>query len=169
MSMKYFGKYRGKVVDNEDPERLGRITATVPTVLGDQTSGWAFPCVAYAGPKVGLQLLPPVGANVWVEFEGGDPEYPIWVGCFWGKGEIPEKAVKGGKNDPKQKVLRTEKAIIHIDDDAGEIDIRVNEKQFIHMKENEIVINDGAGSDFGVVKLSGKTVTINKDGIEVDG
>ena len=44
-----------------------------------------MPCVPYAGSGVGFFAVPPVGANVWVEFEGGDPDYPIWSGCFWGR------------------------------------------------------------------------------------
>jgi len=43
---------------------------------------------------VGLFFLPPKGANVWVEFEGGDPDYPIWSGCFWSDGEVPAQPAK---------------------------------------------------------------------------
>ena len=51
-----------------------------------------MPCAPFAGSGVGFFALPPVGANVWVEFEGGDPDYPIWSGCFWGAGEVPAHA-----------------------------------------------------------------------------
>lgn len=89
MSEKYFGKYRGKVENNIDPLMLGRIQVSAPAALGDGTLSWAMPCTPYAGPQVGFFAIPPVGANVWVEFEGGDLDYPIWVGCFWGVGEVP--------------------------------------------------------------------------------
>ena len=85
----YFGKYRGKVENNIDPLQLGRIQVSAPAVLGSGTLSWAMPCTPYAGNGVGLFLIPPTGANVWVEFEGGDPDYPIWAGCFWGTGEVP--------------------------------------------------------------------------------
>ena len=85
----YFGKYRGKVENNVDPLQLGRIQVSVPAVLGEGTLSWAMPCVPYAGAGVGFFAVPPTGANVWVEFEGGDPDYPIWAGCFWGTGEVP--------------------------------------------------------------------------------
>jgi uncharacterized protein involved in type VI secretion and phage assembly len=84
----YYGKYRGTVINNKDTEGLGQVQVQVPEVLGDVLR-WALPAVPYAGPQVGLLLLPPVHANVWVEFEGGRPESPIWSGCFWGKGELP--------------------------------------------------------------------------------
>jgi len=84
----YFGKYRGTVEGNVDPQMQGRLRVSCPAVLGDGV-GWAMPSVPYAGPGVGFFALPPVGANVWVEFEGGNPDYPIWTGCFWGLGEAP--------------------------------------------------------------------------------
>ncbi len=87
--MTYWGKYRGKVESNIDPLQQGRLQVSCPSVLGDGTLSWAMPSVPYAGPNVGFFMLPPRQANVWVEFEGGDPDYPIWGGCFWGPGETP--------------------------------------------------------------------------------
>src|SRR5262249_24084227 len=84
-----FGKYRGKVKNNIDPMQLGRGQVSVAGALGDGGVGWAMPCVPFAGPQVGFFASPPVGANIWVEFEGGSPDYPIWSGCFWGTGEVP--------------------------------------------------------------------------------
>ena len=78
----FHGKYRGRVEDNNDPMKLGRIRALVPAVDG-MTTNWALPCAPYADPHAGILLVPPVGALVWIEFEGGDPNSPIWSGCFW--------------------------------------------------------------------------------------
>lgn len=95
---KFWGKYRGKVANNVDPMNLGRIQVEVPAVLGTGRGSWAMPCTPYAGPDVGFFAIPPVGANVWVEFEGGDPDYPIWVGGFWGEGQAPvQPALEGTK------------------------------------------------------------------------
>lgn len=85
----YFGKYRGQVTLNIDPEGRGRIQATVPDVLGSNSLNWAMPCVPYAGSGVGFFMIPPIGANVWIEYEGGNLDKPIWSGCFWGDGEAP--------------------------------------------------------------------------------
>ena len=85
----FFGKYRGKVTSSQDPNFLGRIQVSVPAVLGDGKKSWAMPCVPYAGKDIGLFMVPPIGGNIWVEYEGGDPDYPIWGGCFWGKDELP--------------------------------------------------------------------------------
>lgn len=88
----FWGKYRGIVVDNEDPTMLGRLQISAPQVLGDVLTAWAMPCVPYAGLQVGFCMVPPIGAAVWVEFEGGDLDYPIWSGCFWREGERPVEA-----------------------------------------------------------------------------
>jgi len=86
---RFYGKYRGKVVNNIDPLQQGRIQVEVPSVLGEGRLSWAMPCVPYAGPGVGFFAIPPIQANVWVEFEGGNLDAPIWSGCFWGVGEAP--------------------------------------------------------------------------------
>jgi hypothetical protein len=81
---RHYGKYRGIVVDNKDPRRLGRLTVRVPSVLGpDVVTGWAKACVPYGGAdQQGFLFIPAPGAGVWVEFEEGDLEFPIWSGTF---------------------------------------------------------------------------------------
>ena len=78
----YYGKYRGKVENNIDPQLMGRIQVSCPAVLGGGTMSWALPSAPYAGPGIGFFAIPPKGANVWVEFEGGNTDFPIWSGCF---------------------------------------------------------------------------------------
>jgi hypothetical protein len=81
MSKKFFGKYRGVVVNNADPLQIGRIQAQVPGV--DVPVGWAMPCVPCDLPKKVGNALPAIGANVWIDFEAGDPGYPVWTGCWF--------------------------------------------------------------------------------------
>ena len=113
----HFGKYRGTVVDH-DKDR-GRIKVSCPAVLG-KVELWALPCVPYAGDKVGLFTLPPKGAAIWVEFEGGKANCPIWAGCFWGTGQLPKEA-----KNADVKVLKTKNAIVSIDDKANKILLQV--------------------------------------------
>jgi hypothetical protein len=110
----FFGKYRGQVQNNLDPQLLGRVQVSVPAVLGAGSLSWAMPCTPYAGSGVGLFTIPPVGANVWVEFEAGDPDYPIWSGCFWGTGEVPAQPAV-----PFVKVLKTDSILLKLDDTPG--------------------------------------------------
>jgi uncharacterized protein involved in type VI secretion and phage assembly len=111
----YFGKYRGTVSSNTDSTGRARLKVKVPAVLGSLET-WAMPCVPYAGPAVGIHMLPPVGAGVWVEFEGGDVSFPVWVGCFWGDGDLPAE-VTGADS----RVIVTEQAQLTIDDSSGEV------------------------------------------------
>jgi len=116
----FYGKYRGRVVDNRDPTRRGRLKVRVPAVMGEEEV-WALPCAPYAGDGVGLFLLPEADTGVWVEFEAGDPSFPIWTGCFWGDGQIPDRDA-----EPKIKFLRTGKVTLRIDDEAGELVVEVD-------------------------------------------
>jgi hypothetical protein len=87
---RYYGKYRGVVFNNVDPEQIGRIQAIVPDVFGDAPSSWAMPCVPVAGINSGVFTVPAPDAGVWIEFENGDPDRPIWVGGYWGTvAEVP--------------------------------------------------------------------------------
>ena len=110
----FYGKYRGKVENNLDPLQQGRLQVSCPAVLGGGRLSWAMPCVPYAGPGVGFFAIPPIGANVWVEFEGGDPDYPIWSGCFWGTGQVPAKPALA-----ETKVFKTDGVTLTLNDLPG--------------------------------------------------
>lgn len=85
---RYYGKYRGKVILNIDPMQKGRIQAMVPTVSQYLPTTWVNPCVPFAGLGVGTFFVPPINANVWIEFEEGNPRYPIWTGGFWDEKDL---------------------------------------------------------------------------------
>jgi hypothetical protein len=137
---RYFGKYRGAVTDNSDPDNLGRLRAKVPRVLGDEETGWALPAFAYGGAsEQGLSLVPDVGAGVWIEFEGGDLSYPIWTGTWFTTGDIPESA------QPGKKVLKTKSGHkLVLDDDAGTLEITDSNSNTITMDSNTIKIAAGS-------------------------
>ncbi len=141
---RYYGKYRGQVTDNADPDDLGRIKASVPRVLGDVHTGWALPSFCYGGAsEQGFFAVPDIGAGVWIEFEGGDLSYPIWTGTWYTSGAIPESA------KPGKKVLKTSSGHkIVLDDDGGSIEITDSNGNTMKMDANTIKIAAG-----GAVKL----------------
>jgi hypothetical protein len=103
---RYYGKYRGMVIENLDPEQIGRVLLQVPDVLGETPSSWAMPCVPVAGIQAGIYAVPPIGSQVWVEFEQGNSNYPIWTGGFWGLvAEVPALAVAPPPIPPGQNIL----------------------------------------------------------------
>jgi len=105
---RFFGKYQGTVVNNVDPYQQGRLILNVPDVHGMLPSNWAMPCVPLTDIAMGTFMRPRIGANVWVEFEQGDPQKPIWVGCYWGKGETPPMAKAANAVPPTNAVMTME-------------------------------------------------------------
>lgn len=137
---RFFGKYRGVVKDNQDPTGRGRLEVLVPAVMGEQPV-WAMPCVPYAGKNMGLYTIPEAGTGVWVEFEAGDPSYPIWVGCFWADDQAPENA-HGVQATPPLKIIRSRKGLlITLDDDKQEITVKGNLKVIVEAPLIELVEN----------------------------
>ena len=116
---KFFGKYRGLVTDNNDFTNRARVKVQVPAVL-NELEVWALPCLPYAGDNVGLYTIPEPGAGVWVEFEGGDPSYPIWTGGFWADDQLP-KNEEGTEATPSLRMLRTEKGLMITFNDESEV------------------------------------------------
>ena len=171
---RYFGKYRAFVVDNADPEKLGRLKLQVPSVLGeDVVTGWALPCVPYGGKEnLGLVFIPEKDAGVWVEFEEGDLEFPIWVGTFWskpgGETETPVTVDKDGEDSdvsdpPTCKIIKTASGhTIQFEDDTGNEMITIFEaahKHIIALNQDGIKIPDGANDH---------TITLNSEGVTIE-
>ncbi len=169
----FYGKYRGVVVDNNDLlGQKGRLQVTVPAVLGDNPV-WAMPCVPYAGPDVGFYFLPPVDAGVWIEFEGGDPSYPIWTGCFWSDGQLPPEVLTA-----ENRMLKTENVHLNIDDNLGEVVI-TNQQNVSTTWNSEVTTEAGTASHTvggigvvsesapGKVEVGSSGVTINNGAFKV--
>src|SRR5262249_13416086 len=161
----FLGKFRGVVTNNVDPKLLGRVQVSVPAVLGSGRLSWAMPCTPYAGPQVGLFLVPPIGANVWVEFEAGDPDYPILAGCFWGAGEVPASPAV-----PEIKVIKTQGVTLILSDlpGAGGFTLDVSSPAVpaqlkLVFSASGIELTNGSAS----VKLSPASVSLNNGALEV--
>jgi hypothetical protein len=161
----FFGKYRGKVENNLDPLQMGRVQVSAPAVLGEGRLSWAMPCTPYGGSGVGLFAVPPVGANVWVEFEGGDPDYPILAGCFWGPGEAPAAPAV-----PQMKVWKTDGTTVTLSDlpGVGGLTLEVGPPVVpmpvkLVFDASGIELSNGAAS----VKLTPATVSVNNGALEV--
>ncbi len=162
----FYGKYRGTVSDNADLLMLGRIRAKIPDILGDKESGWALPCLPYFGKGVGLFLIPPTGASVWMEFEYGDPDRPIWTGGFWDKAtDLP---VQGAPPLlPDQKVLKTDSCTITLDDTPGIGGITIETKSGVSAKIDMSVDGIEISCAKGKVKIGPVNVSVNDGALEV--
>ncbi|HEX6938805.1 MAG TPA: phage baseplate assembly protein V [Longimicrobiales bacterium] len=167
MSAPFYGKYRGIVTDNMDPLMLGRVRARVPDVLGDQESGWAMPCAPFGGNQMGLFAIPAQGAGVWIEFEHGDPDYPIWSGCWWGSAAEMPPVLLAPPPPSRKFMIRTEGGhSILLDDTPGIGGITLETAQGAKIVINSlgIEITNGMGA---TIKMQGPQVTVNEGALEV--
>jgi len=159
---KFYGKYRGTVINNIDPQQLGRIQAIVPDVSNIMLSSWAMPCFPATGKQMGVWALPQIGTGVWVEFEQGDPDYPIWSGCWYGLvAEVPALALAAPPAIPNI-VLQTQgQNTIMISDvpgPTGGILLKTTTGALISVNDIGITISNGKGA---TITLNGPTVNIN--------
>lgn len=158
MQSRYFGKYRGLVTDVDDPEEMGRVKAQVPEIYGDAESPWALACVPFAGPQHGFVLIPEVDDGVWIEFEGGDPSRPIWTGCWWASGDMPDPA------DTQVRALVT--TVGHqfvLDDENKEIRLLHCEGAEMKMTDSDITLTIGQ-SEF---KMTSDDITLSNGTTEI--
>jgi hypothetical protein len=169
---RYYGKYRGLVIENVDPLQIGRVIVQVPDVLGDTPSSWAMPCVPAAGIQAGCFIVPPIGSQVWVEFEQGNADYPIWTGGFWGSvADVPIFAAAPPPIPPGQNiVLQTTGRNLLLVSDAeptpvsGGVMLKSASGAMIVVNDTGIYIDNGRGA---TITLAGATVDVNRGGLTV--
>lgn len=163
-----YGKYRGMVVNNIDPMQIGRIQAMVSDVAGLVPGTWAMPCVPAAGINTGFFTVPMIGAGVWIEFERGDPDYPIWVGGFWGTAaELPVMAhivPPGVTGFTLQTPLKNGLVISDVPGPTGGILIQTTTGAMISVSDIGIIISNGKGA---VINMTGPTVDVNLGALTV--
>jgi uncharacterized protein involved in type VI secretion and phage assembly len=163
-----YGKYRGMVVNNIDPMQIGRIQAMVSDVAGLVPGTWAMPCVPAAGINTGFFTVPMIGAGVWIEFERGDPDYPIWVGGFWGTAaELPLMAhmvPPGVTGFTLQTPLKNGLVISDVPGPTGGILIQTTTGAMISVSDIGIIISNGKGA---VINMTGPTVDVNLGALTV--
>jgi len=161
----FYGKFRGTVSDINDPLMIGRIKAKVPDVMGDQESGWAMPCASFGGNGAGFFALPLVGAGVWIEFEHGDPEYPIWSRCCCrSAAEMPAVLLTPPY---KKMMIKTQGGNNIILDDTpgiGGITLETSAGQKIVLSSVGVELTNGQGAS---IKMTGPQISINNGALDI--
>jgi Uncharacterized protein conserved in bacteria len=167
-AQKYFGKYRGMVINNVDPLQIGRLMLQVPDVLGPIPSSWAMPCLPFTGKQMGMWCLPQVGTGVWVEFEQGNPDYPIWSGCWYGLvAEVPALALAAPPAVPNVVIQTAAQNTLMLSDlpgPTGGILLKTTTGAFISVNDIGITISNGKGA---IITMTGPTVDINMTALTV--
>jgi len=164
---KYPGLYRGTVTLNVDPELRGRLQLMVPDVLSYLPSTWAEPCTPLAGPTgpgMGVYMVPPVGAGVWVQFEKGSPNKPVWMGCRFGlPSDVPPLALLGNPADPNIVIQSLLQQSVTISDMpptplTGGIILRSTTGAMIVVNDSGIYISNGKGA---MITMIGPAINFN--------
>jgi uncharacterized protein involved in type VI secretion and phage assembly len=163
----FIGKYRGTVTNNVDPLNIGRLVVQVPDVSNVQASTWAMPSAPFAGTQSGFFSVPPIGASVWVEFEQGNSDYPIWSGCFWGSSaEVPPLAASappGVQAIVIQSVGQNTLMISDAPGAAGGILLKSSSGAMISINDTGITITNGQAT----ILIAGPSVTVNQGALVV--
>lgn len=164
----YWGKYRGTVVNNVDPMMQGRIQAMVPDISGLALTSWAMPCLPVAGVQNGFFTVPIIGSGVWIEFEKGDPDFPIWTGCFYGSpADVPALALTVPPGVPGvtiQTPLQNGITINDVPGPTGGIMIKSATGATLIVNDTGIYIQNGKGAS---IVMAGPSVTINNGALSV--
>ena len=156
VGQRYYGKYGGVVIDNDDPSQLARLKVRVPALMQDAEIGWARPALPFAGPGHGHVMVPEVDAMVWVEFEAGNLDQPIWSGCFYAENQsAPEPTAPGAR------VVVTPKGHqVVLDDDGDKLLVAHAGGATLEMTATEITLSIGASK----MVMSNTAITFN-DGV----
>jgi uncharacterized protein involved in type VI secretion and phage assembly len=164
----FYGKYRGTVLNNIDPMQMGRLQAVVPDVTNVLPSSWAMPCVPLAGIQAGTFAVPAIGTGVWIEYEHGNPDYPIWSGCYWGSAaEVPSLAIAAPPPIQQIVLQTTMQNTLMVSDmpgPTGGILLKSMTGAMISINDVGITISNGQGA---TIVLAGPSVTVNAGALVV--
>lgn len=157
---RHYGKYRGIVTDVTDPLEQCRIRARVESLLGDAPLGWALPAAPFAGDGHGQVMLPEIGSGVWIEFEAGDIDHPVWSGAWWAQGQRPEPRGNG----VRVIVSRNGHKVV-LDDEADELRLAHGAATGpeVVLRAGEIVLTMGACE----IKITDSSISLNQGQIKI--
>lgn len=158
----FYGVYRAVVVSNEDPnssgspDPQGRLVVRVPSV-GDTPDAQriAYPFALFAGENYGVKFIPRVDDQVYVMFERGKLDMPIWFGGWWAQNDIHEDFSSVDSHG----IMTPGGHQLIFDEQSGSEFIRIK-----HLDGETKIELDSQGNVF-IVNKSGKKINIG-DGAE---
>jgi uncharacterized protein involved in type VI secretion and phage assembly len=148
--------------------QMARLQVMVTDVSGVIPGSWAMPCFPLAGKQMGAYFVPQVGSGVWVEFEQGNPDYPIWTGCYYGSAaDVPPLALAGNPASPNILLQTTAQNTFVISDlpgPTGGIMLKSASGATLIVNDTGIYLQNGKGAS---LVLTGPSVTLNNGAFSV--
>ena len=168
---RYYSCYRGYVADRDDPDNLNRLRLIIPTVSSTNVYDyWAWPKSLFSGVEngkgYGAQIVPQKGDLVWVEFEGGHPNKPIWSLGYRGTGELPDT-----EPDVKDKdcywFITPKGHVIKINDTKNYIHIKTQQGDYVELNNNSISLVTDKKISFGQLDSSNEPAVLGNKNEDV--
>jgi len=156
---RYYSSYRGVVGDNKDPLHLGRVKLIIPEItMGELYDYWAFPKGVFSGQNYGSQMIPKIGDMVWVEFEQGFAERPIYSLGHFGSGEPPSDK---DLNDVNNYWFKTPQGItVQLNDTKKSINIKTPAGDYIEINDKGISLVTDKNISLGKLNKSSEPVLL---------
>ncbi|MCZ7356858.1 MAG: phage baseplate assembly protein V [Candidatus Methanoperedens sp.] len=165
---KIYGVVTGIVIDNKDPDMLGRVKVKIPRLSGEDESNWARVLTFMAGSERGAFFLPEVDDEVLVAFEYGDINIPYIIGSLWNGVDTPILTNEDGENSIRM-IKSKSGHIIRFDDTNGGEKIEIidkSEKNMIVISTSDNKISIKSDMDIEISAPNGK-VAIEANDFEV--
>jgi uncharacterized protein involved in type VI secretion and phage assembly len=149
------GLYVG-TVEEVNELGLGRIRVSFPSI--PDLEAWARPCFPY-----GHFFVPQPQDKVWIAFEGGDPNYPVWLGIWYPEGTVPPPADETHDSEPVQRLIRSASGhLLLFDDTKDATKIAVNSAG-----GHSLVFDDTRDKEGIVLTVGSNTITLDNEKIEL--
>ncbi|RLG71782.1 MAG: hypothetical protein DRO11_03680 [Methanobacteriota archaeon] len=180
---RYYGLYKGLVVANNDPETRLRCRVMCPAIGHQKDEDvaedyWALPKMNGFDGEFGLEGMfepPPIGAGVWVEFEGGDVDFPVYSGGWLRKDYVGIEEF--GHEEAKIRGIRTGSgSYLKFNEESDKVSITIAKGDgeggvsgsLISLMDNgSVLIANDDGAHVNIDKENELIVLMAKDGSNV--
>jgi uncharacterized protein involved in type VI secretion and phage assembly len=157
------GVFSAVVIDNIDPDNLGRVKVQLPQISESDQRGhqaWARLATLMAGQNRGTWFIPDMNDEVLVAFEAGDVRRPYVIGSLWNVANAPPQSMDATNN---KKLLRSRNGVkITLDDQSGQESFIVETPG-----GQKITLKDGPGS-IEIADSNGNSIKLEAAGVTVN-
>ncbi len=162
----------GRVTDNKDPEKLGRVRVRLEMHSSDQESFWARVAAPMAGSDIGAWFLPEIDDEVLVGFIAEDASHPVVLGCVWNDRQKPPETNSDGNNDRRMIRSRSQHELRFDDGSANEVELTLKDGSRVYLTDGHALLEDRKGNkveikDGSITLEASQKITLTAVDIEI--